>query len=152
MRLMKRNCRSVYYCLYEGRVPVYDESGNETGDTEISYSDPVELKCNVSPATGQVQTEMFGVQENYDKVIVTDWMDCPIDENSVLFVDTAPEYGPDPEPDPEPDLDAEEEEDQEPEQEPEPEQVLLNHYDYVVKRVAKNLNHIAYGILKVKVS
>lgn len=166
MRLMKRNLKPIWYCLYQGRVPVTDSDGYETGETEISYSDPVELKVNVSPASGQAQDEMFGTLEDYDKVIITDWMGCPIDENSVLFVDMAPEYGvipvPEPEPDPEPveepveEPDEEEGEDPDPEPdpqpEPEPEKVLLNSYDYIVKRVAKSLNHISYAISRVKVS
>lgn len=120
MRLLKRNLKTIYYSLYNGRVPVEGPDGFETGETEISYSDPVELKCNVSPVTGQAQAEMFGMLEDYDKVIVTDQMDCPIDENSVLYVDRAPDES--------------------------------NQYDYIVKRVAKSLNHISIAISKVKVS
>ena len=63
-------------------------------------------------------------RENYDKVIVTDDMDCPIDENSVLFVDREPETS----------LDGD----------------LL--YDYVVRRVSKSLNYISIAISKVRVS
>ena len=57
-------------------------------------------------------------------MIVTDDLTCPIDENSVLFVDKLPEYSEDGTP----------------------------LYDYVVKRVAKSLNAIAYAIQKVNVS
>ena len=93
MRLVKRNLRSIYYALYAGRIPVLDDEGNETGETEISYSEPVELKVNVSPASGRTQAEMFGTDESYDKIIITDQMDCPIDENTVLYVDQMPGEG-----------------------------------------------------------
>ena len=159
MRLMKRNLKPIWYCLYQGREPVKDSDGYETGETEISYSDPVQIKVNVSPASGQAQDEMFGTGLDYDKVIITDWMNCPIDENSVLFVDTPPEYGEIPVPDPEPTEETEEENegeepepDPDPEPDPEPVKVLLNSYDYIVKRVAKSLNHISYAISRVKVS
>ena len=36
---------------------------------------------------------MFGGLENYDKVIVTDWMDCPINEQTVLWIDKTPNDG-----------------------------------------------------------
>lgn len=119
MRLVKRNLKSIYYSLYLGRVPVLDEEGFETGETEISYADPVEIRVSVSPASGQIQAEMFGTDESYDKIIITDRMDCPIDENTVLYVDHEPEG---------------------------------NGFDYVVKRVAKALNHISYAISKVQVT
>lgn len=119
MRLVKRNLKPIWYSLYNGRIPVVDVDGYETGETEISYSNPVQIKVNVSPASGQAQSEMFGTLEDYDKVIITDQMACPINENSVLYVDVVPEG---------------------------------NTYDYIVKRVAKSLNHISYAISRVKVT
>ena len=66
---------------------------------------------------------MFGNLESYDKVIITDDMDCPIDENTVLFIDKDPEF-----------------KDGKPT------------FDYTVRRVAKSLNTISYAVSKVKVS
>ena len=125
MRLVKRNLKTIYYQLYEGKIPVLDEEGYETGDMEVSYTDPVPMKVNISPARGSAQSEFFGTDLSYDKVMITDDMNCPINENSVLFVDRVPEQ-----------------EDGE----------LLNTYDYVVKRVAKSLTHISYAISRVEVS
>ena len=125
MRLVKRNLKPIWYCLYNGRIPVVDSDGYETGETEVSYSDPVMLKVNISPASGQAQNEMFGTLEDYDKVIITDQMNSPIDENTVLYVDRVPEQ-----------IDG----------------VLQNSYDYIVKRVAKSLNHISIAISRVKVT
>lgn len=79
---------------------------------------------NVSAATGSAQVEQFGNFISYDKVIVTDNLSCPIDENTVLFVDKEPEYDADGNP----------------------------LYDYIVRRVAKSLNSISYAISKVTVS
>lgn len=119
MRLVRRNLRTVYYKLYQGFSPLLDEDGYETGEPEIEYGEPVEMKANISPASGSAQREQFGNLEDYDKVMITDDMNCPINENSLLYVD-------------ETDLEAE--------------------ADYVVRRVAKSLNHISYAISKVKVS
>lgn len=122
MRLLKRNLVPIWYCLYQGKAPLRDADGNETGESVTVYSNPTRLLCNVSPATGHAQIETFGNLESYDKVLMTADMNCPITENSVLFVDSAPsgtsEMG----------------------------------YDYVVRRIAKSLNYIAIAVSKVKVS
>ena len=122
---MNRNLKSVWYQLYQGKTPVLDEDGWETGETEITYGEPVEMKVNVSPAVGNAQQEIFGTLESYDKVVMTDDMSCPIDENTVMFIDREPEYE---------------------------EETLVNTHDYIVKRVAKSLNHISYGVAKVNVN
>lgn len=123
MKLMKRNLKPVHYCLYADRVPLLDDDGNETSEQRIVYGEPVKLMCSVSPATGYAQANMFGNLESYDKVLITDDMTCPIDENTVLFVDKEPEFR-----------------DGKP------------IFDYTVRRVAKSLNAISYAVSKVKVS
>lgn len=124
MKLMKRNLSPIHYCLYKGKEPLLDNSGYETGETRISYESPVPLLCSVSPATGYAQVNMFGNLESYDKVLITDDMSCPIDENTVLFVDKEPEFT----------------------------QEGVPLFDYRVRRVAKSLNNISYAISKVTVS
>lgn len=88
MRTQVINRTPFYYALYEGKTPATDEEGYYTGEDEITYSDPVRYTLGtISPATGMSNTEQFGNLENYDKVIVTADMSCPIDENSVLWID-----------------------------------------------------------------
>lgn len=123
MKIMERNKQSFFYLLYAGSEPIYDEYGNEVG-TKVTYSDPVPFRANVSPATGSAQVEQFGNLADYDKVIVTDDMSCPLNETAVLFLDKEPEYNAD--------------------------GVPL--YDYRVKRVAASLNSISYAVSKVSVS
>jgi len=124
MKLLNRNLKSIWYCLFNGEVPVLDDDGYETGEKTIAYEEPVELRCNVSPATGYSQVNMFGNLDSYDKVIITDNVECPIDENTVLFVDKNPEFDTTGKP----------------------------LYDYTVRRVAKSLNSISVAVSKVKVS
>lgn len=45
------------------------------------------MEANISPAAGYAQIQQFGQFISYDKVIITDDMTCPIDENAVLFID-----------------------------------------------------------------
>ena len=124
MKALVRNKQKFYYALFVSTETVQDEYGNETGEQPAVYSEPVEMWANISPATGQSNTEMFGNLDNYDKVIVTDDLECPIDEHSVLFIDQEPEHN----------MDGK----------------LM--YDYIVKRVAKSLNSVSIAVSKVKVS
>lgn len=124
MKVMWRNKTAFWYCLYDGTERITDEDGNESGETRVLYQEPVKMLANVSPATGYAQTEMFGNLEGYDKVIVTDDLDCPIDENTVLFIDKEPEHNKDGE--------------------------LMP--DYIVRRVARSLNSVSIAVRKVNVS
>lgn len=139
MKTLKRNQRKFYYCLYDRKIPIVDEYGNETNESVVIYQDPVLMYANISQATGQSNTEQFGNLENYDKVIVTDDLECPINENSVLFIDKEPEYT-----------------------------EVLTHlatavtavdetvsvpvYNYTVRRVAKSLNSVSIAVRKANVS
>lgn len=118
MRNLKRNETLFYYALYNGKAPITDEYGNRTGEYQPTYSDFVKMKGNISSAKGNSQAEQFGNDIEYDKVIVIDDVNCPIDENSVLCIDIAPNES--------------------------------GIYDYVVTRVSKTLNVVAYAVSKVK--
>lgn len=123
MRLMNRNCRTIYYCLFKGKEAL-TEDGYETGESKITYDKAVAMSVNVSAASGYAQTETFGNLDDYDKVIITADTSCPVDENTVLFVDKDPEYDDADKP----------------------------VYDYTVRRVAKSLNYISIAVRKVNVS
>ena len=122
MKLQKRNLVSIYYCLYDRMEPILDDYGNETGEQEIIYGEPVKLTCSVSTAAGTAQIQAFGNLDSYDKVLIIEDKDCPIDENAVLFIDKEPDY-----------------------EEGKPA------YDYIVKRVAPSLNFLFCAVSKVKV-
>ena len=121
---MERNKRTFYYCLFDGAIPQTDESGYDTGEPIPIYKPAVEIRAVVSPAGGTAQIEVFGTDIAYDKVIMSDDLTCPIDENTVLFLDKQPEYDDD----------------------------GLPLYDYIVKRVAKSLNFVSYAVSRVDVS
>lgn len=126
MKILHRNKQKFYYCLYDSTEPIYDEYSNEIGE-KVLYEPAVEMYANISPATGMANTEQFGSLENYDKVIATDDLNCPIDENTVLFIDKEPEYKV---------------------------YQAANEpiYDYIVRRVAKSLNSISIAVAKVEVT
>ena len=126
MRCMIRNKSKFYYASYTGETEHIDEHGNATGEYEVSYSKPIKTLGNVSAAQGEVQNRQFGESESYDKVIVLGDRNAPIDEHSILWVDTLPHLNEDGSTD--------------------------TPHDYVVKKVARGLNGVSIAISKVDVT
>lgn len=141
MRCLNRNKSTFFYALYLGKKPIVDEDGNESGEYQTVYSEPVQMDANISPANGSTQAEPFGSSVQYDKVIVTDDTECPIDEQSVLFIDNVSdavlhdEYGTI--------LCTETDA---------PLQIRDFQFDYIVKKVARSQNSVSYAISRVDVS
>ena len=121
---MMRNKATFYYALYTGQTEIVDEYGNVTGQYSVTYGEPIKMFGNVSAAQGEMQTRQFGESETYDKVIVLEDANTPIDEYSILWVDTLPELvgG-----------------------------ITDTPHDYVVKKVARSLNSVSIAISKVNV-
>ena len=105
-----------------------------TGEYDVKHGNPTEGYANISAAKGETQTRQFGESETYDKVIVMDNEAPPIDEYSVLWVDTVPQLNEDGS------LAVDEEGN------------VLTPHDYIVKKVAKSLNNVSIAISKVNVS
>ena len=126
MRTRQRISQPFYYRLFVSKTEIVDEYGNGLGEYDITYADPVEYRATISPATGESTAELFGNLEQYDKIILTCDMNCPINEESVLYVDKQPIY----------------------------DEVAKkwNAHDYVVKRIAKSVNDIRIAVAKVHVS
>ena len=125
MQCMARNKTKFYYALYIDTKEIKDEYGNLTGEYEVSYEKPIQTKGNVSAASGGTQEYMFGKGVSYDKVIVLDNPNTPINEYSILWVDTPPYLNEDGTTD--------------------------TPNDYIVKKVARSLNSVAIAISKVMV-
>lgn len=125
MQGMVRNKQKFYYALYIDKNELKDEYDNVTGEYEVVYGNPVETKGNVSGAMGEMQSRQFGGSESYDKVIVLDNPETPIDEYSILWVDTLPHLNEDGTTD--------------------------TPHDYIVKKVARSLNSVSIAISKVNV-
>ena len=126
MRTLLRNKTKFYYASYIGATETLDEYGNCTGEYIISHSAPTEYFGNISPAKGEKQTQQFGESESYDKVIVLDDRNAPIDEHSILWVDTLPSLNED--------------------------GTTATPHDYEVKAVARSLNGMSIAIHKVNVN
>lgn len=124
MRCMARNKSIFYYALYDSSDEIIDDDGNKTGQYEVTHGNPVKAYGNISAARGETQSRQFGESENYDKVIVLDNPNTPINEYTILWVDIAPVI-----------VNGSTE----------------TPHDYVVRKVARSLNSVSIAISKVKV-
>lgn len=124
MKCLKRNKQKFAFSDFLGKTPIVDSEGRRTGEYTVSYSEPIYIEANISPAGGEMSVQQFGTDLQYDKVIVSDDTTLSISENTVLFVDVPPQF----------------------------DDTGRPIYDYIVKKVAKSLNSVAYAISKVKVS
>ena len=88
LRTLERNKQVIYYALFDGKEPVIDEYDNQTGEYEILYTPTTLLKINVSAAIGEYSTRKFGDTEKYDKILMTDDLNVPITETSILWIDS----------------------------------------------------------------
>lgn len=124
MKCLQRNKQPFSFLPFVATEYVRDADGNLTGERFPIYGEPVTAYANISHASGYSETEQFGNNLQYDRVIVTDDLDIGIDENSVVFIDKPVTYNADGAPE----------------------------YNYIVKRVAKSLNSVSIAISEVKTS
>lgn len=134
MRCMNQNKSKFFYSLYEGREAIVNEQGRKTGEYKVIHGNPIEGRANISAAKGETQTRQFGENESYDKVIVMDFVETPIDEYSILWIDSEPKLNDDGS------LAVNDEGE------------IITPHDYVVKKVAKSLNCVSIAVSKVTVS
>lgn len=121
MRTLNRNKQKFHYYLYRGKTELIDEDGFRTGEEILSYSPVQSCYGNISAGSGDAQAALFGSNIAYERVILLDDINCPIDENSLLCVDIEPQaYSANETPT----------------------------HDYRVKAVAKSLNVFAIAISK----
>ena len=124
MRALERNKQTFYYALYGVRTELMDGELN-TFEYANVYGAWTEMRANISPARGESSADVFGIDVEYDRVIVTDDINCPITESTVLAIDIPPNTR--------------------------EELTVEPVYDYVVTKKAQSLNSIQYAVRKVKV-
>lgn len=125
MRTLLRNKQRFWFANITGTTRTVDEYGYETGESEVTYSEPVEFEANISAARGTADLDAFGINTNYTKTIVTDDLTLPIDKSTILWIDCEPDEN--------------------------GEAGNIKH-DYVVVAVAKSINSVTIAIKEVSVS
>ena len=144
MRCLRRNKRGISYALFAGKFPLTDQEGYLTGENVLTYKAAVTLEANFTPASGSSTIEQFGNVQDYDRVIITDDMDCPIDENSIIWVNKIPAVADTFSP-------VVPADDLLPDESLYPAETTYEYdnYNYVVRHIARGLHSIAYAISKV---
>jgi len=92
MRCLKRNKQKMWFADYLGVTEHINSDGYYDGDDKVNYSEPKETYVNISSATGISDSELFGADLKYDKVLAYDAFSnaVSINEYSILWVDTEP--------------------------------------------------------------
>lgn len=95
MRNLKISGRRMFYAIYNGKKPIIDPGGDESGDFDIMYSPPVEFSASLSAGKGTAQREVFGADVDFTRTISTTDLSLPITETSLVWHETEPVLLPD---------------------------------------------------------
>lgn len=90
MRSLQKNARRVYYARLLSETNATDEAGHITSEKVRVYAEPKEAWVNYSAERGENITAQFGEMKDYDLVIVTTEAAFPVDESTVVWVNTPP--------------------------------------------------------------
>ncbi len=93
MRTLKRNKRPVAFAFYAGVQELTDEYGNYTGEYDVSYTEPVKTKMNVSGGRGQADIALFGLTQTFGRTATTEDLDTPFNTETVMWIETDPDLG-----------------------------------------------------------
>ena len=91
---LARNTFQVYFKMYLGQVENIDINGYKTGTFSPQYGELQSAYLSVSPNKGDVTLEPFGAMLDYDRTMTTSDTTCPIDEETILWLDGIPTTGP----------------------------------------------------------
>lgn len=86
MRSLKRNQTTVYYANLLEEKQAKDENGYLTGENIPIYDEKKPLDIYVSANTGDISSQMFGNLSDYDRVMSVSDVNCPINEDSLLWI------------------------------------------------------------------
>lgn len=110
MKLAERNKQALKYALLIGVEPVYvlDENGDRivdyidehgvahyrvTGDKQKIYSDPTDFRANIAFSGGEIRAVEFGINDsNYDASLLYTLSEFPINETSLIWYKSEPQY------------------------------------------------------------
>ena len=109
MRNLKKNKQKLYYSTYTGQITEYytDDEGNiiydEIDGEEIprikgeraAYNKPVLFYANISAGKGTAREEVFGKDIDFNRTITTTDLSLPINELSLVWIESKPKYLPD---------------------------------------------------------
>jgi len=91
VRDLKRNQRTLYYALRTGELENTDANGYLTGESTPIYGEKTMLRCHVSASVGNDTVSEFGSFTNYTRTMTISDVNCPIDEDTVIWFGITPD-------------------------------------------------------------
>ena len=76
--------QTFWYALYTSTTVT-------SGSAYANYGNPVQVEGNISAARGATVMRQFGDDAQYDRVILMEDRDTPINEYAVLWIDNPPD-------------------------------------------------------------
>lgn len=106
MRSIKKNQQKLWYSTYADQIVIYqrDKNGDIVYDEidgekypiiiaeKAGYNKPVFFHANVSAGKGTAQEEVFGKDIDFTRTISTTDLALPIDELSLVWIESEPKY------------------------------------------------------------
>ena len=106
MRSLKKNQQKLWYSTYVDQITIYqrDENGEIVYDEidgekypriiaeKAGYNKPVFFDANVSAGKGTAQEDVFGKDIDFTRTISTTDLTLPIDELSLVWIESEPKY------------------------------------------------------------
>ena len=90
MRDLKRNQQLITYRLYLGQKAIIDDNGCDTGEIVAEYGYETELYISISANKGDYSIQTFGDLLDYDRTLLVSDPNCPIDENTRIYIGGEP--------------------------------------------------------------
>lgn len=87
MMVMERNRWRRAWWSTKTLAPLYDGDGYETGESTVTWSEPVAFRCNAAPPKGDSVESAFGTDVRYDLVMVLNAGELGIAEGDRLWLD-----------------------------------------------------------------
>lgn len=100
MRILSRNKREIWYANPEGIKRVTDENGLYTGEKVNTYLKPEKIRMSLAISSGannlgsqgMAELEPYGVVTGYTHRAVTEDINCPIKEQSIIWYGKVPAF------------------------------------------------------------
>ena len=98
MHVLERNKEYLWYANPTGEQYVTDANGYKTGERKITYATPTKVKMSMAISSGannlgsqgMAELERYGIATGYTHRAVTDDMDCPMGEESLVWYKIEP--------------------------------------------------------------
>jgi hypothetical protein len=87
MRCLERDKQLVLIAFFVEKAAVENAEGKLTGKHKVVRTDPIPYMLSVSASKGSAENSPFGIDLDYDRTVIIEDIDCPIDESSVLWID-----------------------------------------------------------------